>query len=157
MPALGWPGGALGSTALLLDPARAHAGGLAALRAAGGRVSTAAAERVGGDLVVDGMLGIGGRGGLRELAAELAEAASDYLTVAVDLPSGVDADTGEVGESAVRADVTVTFGVLKAGLVVGAGAALAGEVRLVDIGLVAFARDGARARGFGRAGRPART
>ncbi len=122
-------------TALLLDPSRAHAGGLAALQAAGGRVSSAAPDLVGADLVVDGMLGIGGRGGLRGDAIELADAASDYRTVAVDLPSGVDADTGEVGESAVRADVTVTFGVLKAGLVVGAGAAQAGEVRLVDIGL----------------------
>lgn len=122
-------------TALLLDRSRAHAGGMAALRAAGGRVLDASPELVGADLVVDAMLGIGGRGGLRDAAVELADAASDYLTVAVDLPSGVDADTGEVGESAVRADVTVTFGVLKAGLVIGAGAALAGEVRLVDIGL----------------------
>jgi hydroxyethylthiazole kinase-like uncharacterized protein yjeF len=47
----------------------------------------------------------------------------------------VDADTGQVGESSVRADLTVTFGVLKIGLVVGPGADRAGQVRLVDIGL----------------------
>ena len=85
--------------------------------------------------MVDGILGIGGHGALRAPAAALAEAAEDSLTVAVDLPSGVAADTGEVPGPAVRADVTVTFGVLKTGLVVGEGAALAGEVRLVDIGL----------------------
>jgi hydroxyethylthiazole kinase-like uncharacterized protein yjeF len=88
-----------------------------------------------GDLVVDGLLGIGGRGGLRSVAVSLADAAVDLLTVAVDLPSGVDADTGAVSGAAVRADVTVTFGALKPGLVVGEGADLAGEVRLVDIGL----------------------
>ena len=60
------------------------------------------------------------------------------LTVAVDVPSGVDADTGWAGDDAMRADVTVTFGALKPGLVVGPGADLAGEVRLVDIGLGPF-------------------
>jgi hydroxyethylthiazole kinase-like uncharacterized protein yjeF len=55
--------------------------------------------------------------------------------VAVDLPSGVTADSGAVDGEAVHADVTVTFGALKAGLVAGAGADLAGQVRLVDIGL----------------------
>jgi len=127
-------------TAQLLDPSRAHADGLAALRRAGGRVSgpdTAAVARA--DLVVDGMLGLGGRGGLRGEAVGLAEAAEDVLTVAVDLPSGVDADTGEAGESAVAADVTVTFGVLKPGIVIGRGAELSGEVRLVDIGVEAQA------------------
>ncbi len=122
-------------TALLLDADRAHAGGLAALRHAGGRVAGADPGLVRADLVVDGLLGIGGRGGLRAPADALAEAAGGLFTVAVDLPSGVDADTGAVAGRAVRADVTVTFGVLKTGLLVGRGADLAGEVRLVDIGL----------------------
>jgi hydroxyethylthiazole kinase-like uncharacterized protein yjeF len=122
--------------ALLLDVDRAHPSGLAALRAAGGRVvAPAAAELGGADLVVDGIVGIGGRPGLRGAAIELARAAGAWPTVAVDVPSGVDADTGEVGESAVRADVTVTFGGLKTGLVAGSGPEFAGEVRLVDIGL----------------------
>jgi hydroxyethylthiazole kinase-like uncharacterized protein yjeF len=121
--------------ALLIAPSRAHAGGLAALRRAGGRVVPADAAHVAADLVVDGMLGIGGSGGLRDDAAALASAATDSLTVAVDLPSGVDADTGVVSGSAVRADMTVTFGALKTGIAVGAGAELAGQVRLVDIGL----------------------
>ncbi|MFJ9126078.1 NAD(P)H-hydrate dehydratase [Streptomyces sp. NPDC102340] len=128
-----------GVTALLLNPDRAHTGGLAALRAAGGTVLDAqdenATERVGrADLVVDGIVGIGGKGGLRPRAAELADAARGTV-VAVDLPSGVDADTGEVRGEAVRADATVTFGTYKPGLLVDPARAYAGALRLVDIGL----------------------
>jgi hydroxyethylthiazole kinase-like uncharacterized protein yjeF len=91
----------------------------------------------GADLVIDGLLGIGGSGALRGTAAELAELldAADALVVAVDVPSGVDASTGEVPGRAVRADVTVTFGALKTGLVVAPGADYAGTVEVVDIGL----------------------
>jgi hydroxyethylthiazole kinase-like uncharacterized protein yjeF len=123
-------------TALLLDPGRAHADGLVAFDRAGGRTveaDPALLDRA--DLVVDGILGIGGRGGLRGVAADLADAAADLPTIAVDIASGVDADTGAVGDAAVHADVTVTFGALKAGTVVGSGADHCGEVRLVDIGL----------------------
>ena len=88
-----------GVSAVLLAPERAHAGGLAALRRAGGRAVGAEAageliERA--DLVLDGIVGIGGKGGLRPEAVPLAEAAvrSRAAVVAVDLPSGVDADTG---------------------------------------------------------------
>jgi ADP-dependent NAD(P)H-hydrate dehydratase / NAD(P)H-hydrate epimerase len=56
----------------------------------------------------------------------------------VDLPSGVDADTGEVTGAAVRADVTVTFGTWKTGLLVDPGADHAGLAQLVDIGLAPF-------------------
>lgn len=123
-------------TALLLDESRVHAAGLAALVGAGGQARGADPLAVAGaDLVIDGILGVGARGGLQPAAAGLADAARDSLTVAVDLPSGVAADTGEAPGSAVRADVTVTFGALKAGTLVGAGRELAGDVRLVDIGL----------------------
>jgi len=126
-------------TAVLLSPDRAHPGGLTALRAAGGRVlpagSPAATEVVAAArLVLDGIVGIGGSGGLRPAAAGLVAAVTGTV-VAVDLPSGVDADTGAVEGEAVRADVTVTFGMLKPGLLVGAGAEHAGDVRLVEIGL----------------------
>ena len=89
------------------------------------------------DLVVDGMLGIGGRGGLRPDAAALARAAAEGpgITVAVDVPSGVDADTGAVEGDAFLAMHTVTFGAVKLGLVVGEGRGHAGQVHLVDIGL----------------------
>ncbi|MFI5657400.1 NAD(P)H-hydrate dehydratase [Streptomyces sp. NPDC051684] len=128
-----------GVTALLLSPERAHPGGLAALRAAGGTVLDAqtehATELVGrADLVVDGIVGIGGKGGLRPRAAELAAAARGTV-VAVDLPSGVDAATGEVRGEAVRADATVTFGTYKPGLLVDPAREYAGALRLVDIGL----------------------
>ena len=125
---------------------RVHEGGAAALRAAGGRVigpgdAGLAATMGAADLVLDGLLGIGGRGGLREpqaglaALAESARARGNTTVVAVDLPSGVDADTGEVAGPAVRADVTVTFGTWKAGLLIDPGAGLAGLVQLVDIGL----------------------
>lgn len=125
-------------SAVLLNPERAHPGALAAFRRAGGRLAPAAPEAVrGADLVLDGIVGIGGHGGLRDAAVPLAAAARHVLTVAVDVPSGVDATTGAAGESCIHADVTVTFGALKTGLVVGDGAELSGEVRLVDIGLAA--------------------
>jgi ADP-dependent NAD(P)H-hydrate dehydratase / NAD(P)H-hydrate epimerase len=90
------------------------------------------------DLILDGMLGIGGRGGLSEPYATLAQLAANArhaATVAVDLPSGVDADTGVVAGPAVRADVTVTFGAVKPGLLIDPGAGHAGVVELIDIGL----------------------
>jgi len=137
-----------------------HSGGADALRAAGGRLVEAIRPRaldetrpdlmtrydaghdvrhaIGyADLIIDGMLGIGGKGGLREPYATLAQlsAGSAATTVAVDLPSGIDADTGAVDGPAVRADVTVTFGVVKPGLLIDPGAGHAGVVELVDIGL----------------------
>ncbi|MGY5885953.1 NAD(P)H-hydrate dehydratase [Modestobacter lacusdianchii] len=124
--------------AVLLDPGRAHAAGLTALRRAGGRVVDADAaglERA--DLVLDGIVGIGGSGPLRPAAAELVRRATagPGLLVAVDVPSGVDADTGEVPGEVFPAQHTVTFGAVTTGLVVGAGRGRAGTVHLVDIGL----------------------
>ncbi|WP_073948315.1 bifunctional ADP-dependent NAD(P)H-hydrate dehydratase/NAD(P)H-hydrate epimerase [Streptomyces kebangsaanensis] len=130
-----------GVTAVLLAPDHAHPGGLAALRRAGGSVAGAAGDAGAAidraDLVVDGIVGIGGKGGLRPDAAPLAERAarSRAAVVAVDLPSGVEADTGEVLGAAVRADLTVTFGTHKPGLLVDPAREYAGTVRPVDIGL----------------------
>ncbi|RAG81866.1 bifunctional ADP-dependent NAD(P)H-hydrate dehydratase/NAD(P)H-hydrate epimerase [Streptacidiphilus pinicola] len=124
-------------SAALLAPERVHAGGLAALRAAGGRVTEDPAEAERADLVLDGIVGIGGRGPLRDAALPWVHAAGQgaATVVAVDLPSGVDPDTGAVPGAAVRADVTVTFGTHKPGLLIDPGASYAGVVRLVDIGL----------------------
>ncbi|MGA5503399.1 NAD(P)H-hydrate dehydratase [Streptomyces umbrinus] len=130
-----------GVTAVLLAPERTHTGGLDALRRAGGTIlrgSDAAEEPIRrADLVVDGIVGIGGKGGLRPDAAPLADLAreSRAAVVAVDLPSGVEADSGEVRGAAVRADLTVTFGTHKPGLLVDPAKEYAGSVRLVDIGL----------------------
>jgi hydroxyethylthiazole kinase-like uncharacterized protein yjeF len=124
---------------------RTHRGGAAALREAGGRLLDPSADAAAGligeaDLIVDGMLGIGGKGGLRDPYATLARQAAESgaVVVAVDLPSGIDADTGEVHGDAVRADVTVTFGTWKPGLLVDPAAELAGLTELVDIGLAPY-------------------
>jgi hydroxyethylthiazole kinase-like uncharacterized protein yjeF len=148
-----------GVTALLLMPERTHAGGLAAQRAAGGTARSAEGiarpsqtarpsqgDVLGGgaeelmrraDLVIDGIVGIGGSGGLRPAAQPLAVLAhaAGAVVVAVDLPSGVEADSGEVRGEAVRADVTVTFGTHKPGLLIDPAREFAGVTRLVDIGL----------------------
>ncbi|MDW4912139.1 NAD(P)H-hydrate dehydratase [Streptomyces californicus] len=126
-----------GVRALLLAPDRAHPGGLAALRAAGGQVVDGPDGLGVLDLVVDGITGIGGRGGLRPDAAELLHTVTRDRTpvLSVDLPSGVEADTGEVHGDAVRADATVTFGTYKPGLLIDPAAEHAGALRLVDIGL----------------------
>jgi hydroxyethylthiazole kinase-like uncharacterized protein yjeF len=92
------------------------------------------------DLVIDGLTGIGGHGGLREPAAALARLTESArregaLVIAVDLPSGIDADTGEVSGSAIRADATVTFGTIKPGVLIDPGAECAGPTELIDIGL----------------------
>ncbi|MET7932595.1 NAD(P)H-hydrate dehydratase [Streptomyces sp. NPDC005322] len=130
-------------TAVLLAPDRAHSGGLAALRAAGGHAVPAAdgeAVLARADLVMDGIVGIGGKGGLRPEAERLVRALRGTI-VSVDLPSGVDADTGEVRGPAVRADATVTFGTYKPGLLIDPAHEHAGALRLVDIGLDAYLPD----------------
>lgn len=129
-----------GVTAVLLAPGRTHSGGLAALCRAGGSVAAQGDEErliERADLVLDGIVGIGGKGGLRPDAEALAAVVerSRAAVVAVDLPSGVDADTGEVRGAAIRADLTVTFGTHKPGLLVDPAREYAGSVRLVGIGL----------------------
>ena len=138
---------------------RVHPGGSAALREAGGRVTDDTGDAAGliaqlmagADLIVDGLLGIGGRGGLREPFAGLAQQAerarqAGATVAAVDLPSGIDADTGAVEGPAVRADVTVTFGTVKPGLLIDPGAGHAGAVELVDIGLGPYLKEEPAAR-----------
>jgi hydroxyethylthiazole kinase-like uncharacterized protein yjeF len=90
---------------------RVHEAGLADLLSVGGRIAEHLPVQV--HLAVDAVAGLGGRGPLREPAAGLVAelAARRVPIVAVDLPSGIDADTGVVGEPSVKADVSVTFGV----------------------------------------------
>jgi hydroxyethylthiazole kinase-like uncharacterized protein yjeF len=128
-------------TAVLLAPDRAHPEGLAALRRAGGRAlggtdATAADRAVrAAQLLIDGVVGISGRGALREPAATLVASAAEAQVpiLAVDLPSGVDPDTGAVDGPAVTAAATVTFGGAKR--VHALAPHRCGPVRLVDIGL----------------------
>ncbi|MCG5217180.1 NAD(P)H-hydrate dehydratase [Streptosporangium sp. KLBMP 9127] len=130
----------------VLAGSRTHQEALAALRQAGGRVADLArAREVAGraDLIVDGLVGIGGSGALREPYAGLAAVACEApgVVVAVDVPSGVAAGSGQVEGNAVRASLTVTFGALKTGLLVDPGAEYAGRVELVDIGLGPYLPD----------------
>lgn len=124
----------------ILTADRCHERGLVALLAAGGVVTRSGEEAIGrADLVLDGIVGIGGRGALRDDAAAWARRAgeSGALVVAVDIPSGVDADTGAIAdhEAVIDADVTVTFGCLKPGLVLAPGRDRAGAVVTIDIGI----------------------
>lgn len=142
-----------GTTAFLTG-SRTHQDALAAFEKAGGRwlglaggsgcaidVAEAAALAGSVDVVVDGLLGTGGRGGLRGPAAELVSLLQDRdgrgrpAVVACDLPSGVDASTGDVHEPVLRADLTVTFGAHKSGLLAPPGEQLCGAVEIVDIGI----------------------
>lgn len=111
---------------------RVHEAGLAALLAAGGSVVTQPPRRL--DLVLDGIVGIGGQPGLRPEAARLVTSLTAPI-VAVDVPSGIGVDTGEVDGAHVEAALTVTFGTHKVGLLVDPAAASAGVVQLIDIGL----------------------
>jgi len=95
-------------------------------------------DEVGGfDVVVDALFGTGFHGEPRpEAAAAIGRInASGLPVVAVDVPSGVDASTGEVAGAAVRATVTVTFHGRKVGLAVAPGRFHAGRVVVADIGL----------------------
>ncbi|WP_439689330.1 NAD(P)H-hydrate epimerase [Curtobacterium sp. SP.BCp] len=145
---------ALEAGARLLDgPAAPATGGTDAgaadiLRAAvpdeGDRLAVVAAEAASdADLVLDAILGIGASGPLRSPAREVVDALRELardqrapFVVAVDVPSGIDVDTGGVADDRVlHADVTVTFGGVKAGLLVGPAATLAGRIELVDVGI----------------------
>ena len=103
------------------------------IRAAG----RTAEEGTAGEVLIDALFGTGFRGEPRPDAAQLIEElnASGAPIVAVDLPSGVNADTGEVAGAAVRAEVTVTMHGAKVGLEVAPGRFHAGEVVVADIGL----------------------
>lgn len=116
------------ATAVLLEPERAHVAALTAFVRAGGRVQQNIPATT--DLVLDGVVGISGRGALRPDAAAAFEASAAPV-IAVDIPSGIDAHTGFADGPHVDAAVTVTFGGLKPVHAL----ADCGRVELVDIGL----------------------
>lgn len=116
---------------------RAHAGGVAALMAAGGTVSSGvfSTSSTTFDVVVDGIVGIGGKPGLRPDAEAALALLPGIPVVSVDTPSGVCVDTGEVDGAHVTADLTVTFGTHKPCHLLDPAASACGTVQLVDIGL----------------------
>ena len=131
---------------VVLTSDRVHRAGLGAALAAGATIRNAIDVCVRPDtyaVVLDGILGIGAdadsrlRGVARAVVESLLVAVRDSRTVviAVDLPSGLHPDDGTADAAVLPADITVTFGAVKAGLVRGRGPELAGEVRVVDLGL----------------------
>jgi hydroxyethylthiazole kinase-like uncharacterized protein yjeF len=148
-------------TTAVLTSERVHPEALAAFERGGGRVirlesgpdvgastladavRAAAGVCAAADALVDGIVGTGSAGGLRGPARELVQTLLDSdegfgggpLVVACDLPSGVNAETGQVSGPVLPADLTVTFGGAKAGLLLDPAAALAGRIETVDIGI----------------------
>ncbi|AEI11386.1 bifunctional ADP-dependent NAD(P)H-hydrate dehydratase/NAD(P)H-hydrate epimerase [Cellulomonas gilvus] len=125
-----------------------HDEGRAALLAAGGRlthvddagVPAAAATAARADVLIDGVLGLGARpGGLTGVAALLITALralpGSPVVVAVDTPSGIGVDDGTAAGVVLPADLTVTFGGAKPGLLLPPAAGLTRAVQVVDIGL----------------------
>ena len=118
-----------------------HPGGAAALLAVGGRLHTWPAGRElleDAEVIVDGIVGIGAAGALREPGASMVLAANsaDSLRVAVDLPSGVQSDSGMLlNEGLPDYDLTVALGAWKFAHVLMPASAKAGALRLVEIGI----------------------
>jgi ADP-dependent NAD(P)H-hydrate dehydratase / NAD(P)H-hydrate epimerase len=120
----------------LLLAERAHEGGLQALCSAGGHATRDLDDLAPApDVVVDGIVGIGGRPGLDPAAVAALERFAGVPVVAVDVPSGVDVDTGRLDGPHVRADLTVTFGTHKVAHLVDPASAACGALHLVDLGL----------------------
>lgn len=107
----------VGVEAVLLYPEKTHPRACEAFLAAGGieRPAEDLGETGEWGLVIDGLLGIGARGGLREEARRLVDVVegSGATVLAVDVPSGIEADSGNAGGLHLRADVTITFGGLR--------------------------------------------
>jgi len=111
--------------------------------AAGGRAHPFEADALSGcDVIVDGLLGTGFRPPARPETLAVVRAINQARrpVLALDIPSGVDADSGAVQGEAVRADITLSFVGFKSGLFLGAGPEHAGVVLLDDLGIVAPAQ-----------------
>jgi len=93
-------------------------------------------------LAIDALFGTGARlpVGERYAAAVAALNATGAIVLAIDIPTGIDADNGAIVEPAVRADVTVTLGALKTGLLLEPARACVGALWLADIGIDAAAQ-----------------
>ena len=128
-------------TAVLVAPAEEYTGEagrtLADARAAGVEIAATPPIALGAyDLIIDALFGTGFRGPARGAPRALIEAAnaSRAPVLAVDVPSGLDADTGQPEGPAIHAVATVTMGLPKVGLLVYPGAELAGTIYVADIG-----------------------
>jgi ADP-dependent NAD(P)H-hydrate dehydratase / NAD(P)H-hydrate epimerase len=109
-------------------------------RASGGQVHDFAPELLGqGDVIVDALLGTGLKGGVREDLGRVIERInlSGRPVFAIDVPSGLDSDTGIPLGHTVRADCTITFVGLKTGLFIGDGPEYTGTVYFDDLEIAA--------------------
>lgn len=88
------------------------------------------------DWVVDALLGTGAAGALRPPYDKIVSAinASGKPTLAIDVPSGLNADDGSIETEAVKATITVTLATLKPGLLMGQGKSYVGDLHVGDIG-----------------------
>ena len=104
-------------------------------RNSGGQIHAFSSDLLKGDVIVDALLGTGLRGGVREDLGRVIEAinSSGRRVFALDVPSGLDSDTGAPLGQTVRADCTVTFVGLKTGLFIGDGPEFAGTVFFDDL------------------------
>jgi len=98
------------------------------------------------DLLLDGIFGTGLKGPVEGFFREIIESVNSLNkpVVAIDIPSGLDADSGQVLGACIQARITVTFGLAKRGLLIQPGAQAAGRVVIVDISLPAPAVEGER-------------
>ena len=115
-----------------------HELGFEAFRVAGGRfIESEVIQNFAPDVILDGIVGTGLRGPLRENVLSVIQAVnrSESFVVSIDVPSGVIADTGEVLGAAVQANVTLTIGAYKIGVFTGQGKAQTGLLDFIDIGV----------------------
>lgn len=129
------------------DPnlARLHAAGTFVVNAEDDQRGRVLKNLLGGaDVVVDALFGTGAQLPLRDEAAELLRQAAQVMAarrrpvvVAVDVPSGMDCDTGQMDPTTLEADVTVSLAAAKRGQLVFPGANKVGELRVADIGIPA--------------------
>lgn len=91
-----------------------------------------------GDILIDSLFGIGLLKTLRPDALELVAKADEknyQNVIAVDVPSGINSDTGDIMGAAIHANTTITFGRNKTGLTAGLGSAYSGTIIVEDIGI----------------------
>lgn len=95
------------------------------------------------DIIVDGILGTGLKGNIKDNLKDVVEAlnVSGKPIIAIDIPTGVNGETGEVSDVCIKATKTVTFGLPKLGLVVHPGCEYTGGLIIADIGLVSSVID----------------
>ena len=129
--------GAIGGDALVFLRAYEHLGGRVDFVCEHGAVIRAMAALRGSAVLVDAILGTGISGEVRGVARAAIDAWPDGHTIAVDVPSGMDSDTGEPCGSCIRADCTVTFQYPKLGFQNPAAGAWLGELIVADIGIPA--------------------